>query len=218
MQLERQINGVPEKEKQLKTELGEAEEDLKLAKGAVSFYDTYLRLENQEIPKLENDMKVATAKVTEANKGVDQRIAAVSELKVELKSLENLRKPVQEIMRYTKEIDDLTREITGCESQLGESGRSLTGAEIRAKMDELNEQRSKLQREQKSLLSEKDKARTRIQGLKDQISQMKFRLGEGENKLNAKVTFTRDLEDARTQLRKAQEEIKVQLSMRETLI
>ena len=78
-------------------------------------------------------------------------------------------------------------------------------------MDSLNEQRTKLQREQKATLAEKEKARVRIQGLKDQISSMKFRLGEGENRVNAKKTFVRDLEDARTQLRRAQEDIQVTL-------
>jgi len=76
-------------------------------------------------------------------------------------------------------------------------------------MDSLNEQRTKLQREQKATLAEKEKARVRIQGLKDQISSMKFRLGEGENRVNAKKTFVRDLEEARTQLRRAQEDIQV---------
>ena len=76
-------------------------------------------------------------------------------------------------------------------------------------MDSLNEQRTKLQREQKATLADKEKARVRIQGLKDQISSMKFRLGEGENRVNAKKTFVRDLEEARTQLRRAQEDIQV---------
>jgi chromosome segregation ATPase len=145
-----------------------------------------------------------------------KRTAAVSKLKDELKSLESLKRPVQEIMRYTKEVDDLTREIARYEAQLGESGGTLSGAEIRTKMDSLNEQRTKLQREQKMLAAEKDKAKSRIQGLKEQITQMKFRLSEAENKVNAKTTFARDLEEARDQLRKAQEEIKVLLSLRGT--
>jgi hypothetical protein len=41
-------------------------------KAVTSYYDTYLRLENQEIPKLESDMKSATAKLADANKGIDQ--------------------------------------------------------------------------------------------------------------------------------------------------
>ena len=57
--------------------------------------------------------------------------------------------------------------------------------------------------------AEKEKARVRIQGLKDQISSMKFRLGEGENKINAKKGFVRDMEEARAQLQRAQEDIQV---------
>jgi seryl-tRNA synthetase len=133
----------------------------------------------------------------------------VGSIKVELKALEGLRRPVQDITRYNKEIEELSREITRCENQLGESGGSLSGAEIRAKMDSLNEQRTKLQREQKAMSAEKEKARVRIQGLKDQISSMKFRLGEGENKINAKKGFVRDMEEARAQLQRAQEDIQV---------
>lgn len=133
----------------------------------------------------------------------------VSEIKAELKALESLRRPIQDITRHTKEIDDLSREITRCENQLGESGGSLSGAEIRSRMDSLNEQRTKLQREQKAMVAEKEKARVRIQGLKDQISSMKYRLGEGENKVNAKKGFVGDMEEAKAQLRRAQEDIQV---------
>jgi chromosome segregation ATPase len=135
----------------------------------------------------------------------------VSKIKVELKALESLRRPIQDITRYTKETEDLSREITRCENQLGESGGSLSGAEIRAKMDSLNEQRTKLQREQKATVAEKEKSRVRIQGLKDQISSMKFRLGEGENKVNAKKNFVRDMEEAKAQLRRAHDDIQVPL-------
>ena len=76
-------------------------------------------------------------------------------------------------------------------------------------MDSLNEQRTKLQREQKAMVAEKEKARVRIQGLKDQISSMKYRLGEGENKINAKKGLVRDMEEARAQLQRAQEDIQV---------
>jgi len=126
-----------------------------------------------------------------------------------MKSLETLKRPVQDIMRTTKEIEDLLREISRCEQELGGSGGSLSGAEIREKMDKLNDFRAKLQREQKSVASEKEKARIRIQGLKDEISNLRFRLGEGENKVHTKKTFLRDLEDARAQLQKAQEDAKV---------
>lgn len=128
-----------------------------------------------------------------------------------MKSLETLKRSVQEIMRTTKEIEDLFREISRCEQELGGSGGSLSGAEIREKMDRLNDSRAKLQREQKSVSAEKEKARIRIQGLKDEISNLRFRLGEGENKVNAKKTFLRDLEDARAHLQKAQEDAKVLL-------
>lgn len=133
----------------------------------------------------------------------------VSEIKVEIKSLEALKRPVQDISRYTKEIDDLSREIARCENQLGESSKSLSGAEFRARMDSLNEQRAKLQRELKTLAADKEKSRLRIQGLKDQISSMQFQIGEGENKVNAKVTFLRDIEEAKAQSLKANEDIKV---------
>jgi chromosome segregation ATPase len=190
-------------------ELKENEKQVGFLKSAVPVYDTYIRLEQHEIPKLEDDMKTASAKLADAAKGIDQRTTAVGELKVQIKTLENLKRPVQDIARYTKEVEDLTREIGRLEAQLGESGGALSGAEIREKMDSLNEQRSKLSKESKAMAVEKEKARVRIQGLKDQLSNIRWRLGEGENKVNAKKTFQRDLEEAQTQLRKAQEDVKV---------
>jgi chromosome segregation ATPase len=79
-------------------------------------------------------------------------------------------------------------------------------------MDSLHEQRAKLQREQKAATAEKEKARVRIQGLKDSISSLKFRLGEGENKINAKKSFVRELDEAKKQLNTTQDDIQVQCS------
>jgi chromosome segregation ATPase len=121
--------------------------------------------------------------------------------------LEGLKRPVQDISRYTKEIEELKHEITRCENQLGDSGGSFSGADIRANMDSLNEQRAKLQRELKATSAEKEKARVRVQGFKDTISSLKFRVGEGENKINAKKAFVRDLDEAKEQLNAAQEDI-----------
>jgi DNA repair protein RAD50 len=194
----------------MKEDLKSAEEELVTAKSVTSFYDSYLRLETSEIPKLEKEIKSVTTKLSEANKGVDTRSSAVNEIRTEMKALESLKRPVQDISRFTKEVEELRREIARFENLLGEAGGSLSGAEIRTKMDSLNEQRAKLQREQKGLGSEKEKARLRIQGMKDQISSLRFKLGEGENKVNAKKTFLRDLEEAKSQLRKAHEDVKVQ--------
>ena len=137
----------------------------------------------------------------------------VSDIKIEVKSLEGLKRPIQDIMRTTKEIEDLSREITRCENQLGGSGGSLSGAEIREKIDSLNEQRAKLQREQRAIAVDKEKARIRIQGLKDEISNLRIRLGEGENKVNTKKNLLRDLEDTKLQLEKTNEDVKVYLSI-----
>jgi len=194
----------------MKEDLKSAEEELATAKSVTSFYDSYLRLETSEIPKLEKEIKSVTTKLSEANKGVDTRSTAVNEIRTEMKALESLKRPVQDISRFTKEVEELTREIARVENLLGEAGGSLSGAEIRAKMGFLNEQRAKLQREQKALISEKEKARLRIQGMKDQISSLRFKLSEGENKVNAKKNFLRDLEEAKNQLRKADEDVKVQ--------
>lgn len=122
-----------------------------------------------------------------------------------------MKRPVQDITRYTKEINDLTRDIKRYEIQLGEAGGSLSGAEIRAKMDSLNEQRVKLQRDQKSVTLEKEKMRVRIQGFKDQDQSMKIRVWEEENKLTSKNGLIRDIAEVKTQLQKVNDDIMVYL-------
>ena len=193
----------------MKEDLKGFEEDLAAAKAVTPAYDTYRRLQNSEIPRLEKEINSITVKLAEGNKGLDQRTRAVGELKAEMKSLEGLKRPVQDSTRYTKEIEDLSREIILCENSLGGSGGSLSGAEIRAKMDSLNEQRGKLQREQKAVTVEKEKSRIRIQGIKDQIASIRIRIGEGENKVNAKETIMKDLAEAKNRLRHANEDITV---------
>jgi predicted nucleic acid-binding Zn-ribbon protein len=76
-------------------------------------------------------------------------------------------------------------------------------------MTSLNEKRGKLQRELKMAGTEKEKGRQRIQGLKDSVSSLKFRVGEGENKVAAKKNFLRDIEEYKVSVAKSREEVKV---------
>ena len=193
----------------MEEEVKSAEQELLTAKARSPAYDSYRRLETQELPKLEKEIQSLTAKLSESNKGIDVRTATVNEIKSEIKSLESLKRPIQDISRFSKEIEELSQEIVRVENLLGDLGGAMSGAEIRAKMDGLNEQRGKLQRELKGVNNEKEKARLRIQGMKDQISSLRFKLGEGKNKINAKKTFQRDLGEAKAQLQKAHEDVKV---------
>lgn len=56
---------------------------------------------------------------------------------------------------------------------------------------------------------EKEKGRQRVQGLKDSLSGLKFRVSEGENKVAAKKNFLRDIEEYKASVAKAQEDVKV---------
>jgi len=57
--------------------------------------------------------------------------------------------------------------------------------------------------------TEKEKGRQRVQGLKDSLSALKFRVGEGENKVAAKKNFLRDIEEYKSSISEAREEVKV---------
>ena len=133
----------------------------------------------------------------------------MTEIQSEINALEALKRPVLDIVRMTKEIEELSREITLCENQLGDSGNALSGSEIRAKMEALSEQRIKLQREQKSLFAEREKSRLRIQGVKDNLSSIQLRITESENNINAKQNLMRDLDEVKAHLARVQEDTKV---------
>jgi len=66
------MRSAPEKETAHAEELKEAEDSLALAKAAMPSYDTYLRLDKSEIPKLEAERKTIQAKLTETTQYLDQ--------------------------------------------------------------------------------------------------------------------------------------------------
>ena len=70
--MEKQISAAPERVKNLQVTLTTNERDLQRIKALQTTYDTYIRLAEHEIPKLEAEMKSAEAKLAEANKGFDQ--------------------------------------------------------------------------------------------------------------------------------------------------
>jgi predicted nucleic acid-binding Zn-ribbon protein len=71
-EMEKQISAAPERVKHLQVTLTANERNLLQVKALQTTYDTYIRLAEHEIPKLEAEMKNAEAKLAEANKGFDQ--------------------------------------------------------------------------------------------------------------------------------------------------
>jgi chromosome segregation ATPase len=85
----------------------------------------------------------------------------------------------------------------------------MSGEEIRERMGRLNEERGRLGREIRVVAAEKEKARSRIQGLREGISGVRVRIGEGESKVVARRGVVRDIEDVKGQMEKARQDIEV---------
>jgi DNA repair protein RAD50 len=207
--MNKNIENVPQKKKELEEELEESESNLAIAKKHLPAYDTYTRLTSTEIPKLESEIKTLTSQLTVSKATLAKHTAAHDTLKTDLRGLENLRRPVGEIARLSKEIEESRREVSRAEAALGEGGRGMSGEEIREKMGRLNEERGRLGREVRVVAGEKEKARSRIQGLREAISGVRVRIGEGESKVVARRGVVRDIEDVKGQMEKARQDIEV---------
>lgn len=207
--MNKNIDNIPQRRKSLEKDLEENESNLAVAKKHSPAYDTYTRLTSTEIPKLESEIETLTAQLTVSKATLEKHTAAHDALKTDLRGLENLRRPVGEIARLSKEIEESRREVSRAEAALGEGGRGMSGEEIRERMGRLNEERGRLGREIRVVAAEKEKARSRIQGLREGISGVRVRIGEGESKVVARRGVVRDIEDVKGQMEKARQDIEV---------
>ena len=208
--MNKSISGIPQKQKELDEKLKEAESDLSIAKAHHQVYDTHMRLTQTEIPKLEAEISSLNTKLASAAATATKHADNLDTLKSELRALENLKRPVGEITRFTKEIEEVRREIARIEAGLVDAGgKGLSGEEIRAKMEGLDEERGRFAREVRGVTAEKERARVKIQGLKEGISGVKVRIGEGESRISARRGLMRDIEDVQGQIEKARDDMKV---------
>ncbi|CUS15180.1 unnamed protein product [Tuber aestivum] len=165
------------------------EEDLKHIKDAAPSFDSWKRLTEIELPKLEADLQKLNQTKELLLDEYNQREKKVAEKAHKKFEVESLRAPVAEIVKYTREISSYEKQVEDASRLLQELGGSRTIEEMQNEMQCLNDDAKVIKRRINVLIAEKETARHSITLLDGQVRDLRMKFGE----LNFKISKARDL-------------------------
>ena len=183
---------------QIREELSILEDDLRNAKDASSSYETWVRLSQEELPKILADQKRLISErenilreSEEHDKIVDDRVEARRES-------ESLAGPVKNISDYARDLAKYSGSVGELTAALKESGTSHTIDEIQEQMRILSgRSRDKMDSIEKLAL-EKERSQSQIINLELELSKANNNLSSAQHQLDKKADILKNIEDLKS--------------------
>lgn len=179
----------------MQSDLLEAEESLNEARDAAPSYESWLKLEDNDIPALRNETNALQVKRNEASSSVDLRDDLVKEKTEVVQDAESLVKSVQQISKLAAEISDFESQIEQLSALEGRPGASRTLDHIQQEIAQLGDQARDLRMTAHQSTNEKDIRRGQINILELDVRDATAQLKDASNKLERKSDFQKRVEE-----------------------
>ena len=196
--LRHQIANLPTQRQSLREEIVELEEKLQELKEAAPMHQTIITLKHQ-LPSLESEFDAMQTALKEAHGKVSERLRLVDALKQQVKDLESMSRLIQESNRYTKDIDDLQKDITQIETFLESHG--IPPEDLQVKLDDFQQALRTTRKDQSVAQQEKDKIWQRLSTLTDSVRKREGELNDAQHKVEAKGSTLSQIMDLKTATR-----------------
>ncbi|KAK4696379.1 DNA repair protein RAD50, partial [Lecanoromycetidae sp. Uapishka_2] len=188
-------------------DLIETEADLRKAKEAGPSYDTWLRLSNKEIPRLQDDVKRWAAEREKVIREIEEHDKIVSD-RIEARSdVEVLTNPVAKIAKYHQEIVDLAAKIEESNAKNKDVGDFRTIEDIRFELDALSSKSSNLRSNVDKMKVEKERSHAQVLNLQLDSSKAINELSDASHQLITKINLMKHIEELRTSNRQHRDKI-----------
>ncbi|PGH27317.1 hypothetical protein AJ80_01027 [Polytolypa hystricis UAMH7299] len=183
------------------------EEDLENARSASTYYGTWVRLSDTEIPALEKEESQLDGQREALLARIEDHDKIVSERTESKRDIESISKSVTTIAKYDGEISTLKAQIQELSAKQQESGGSRTLEDIQENISSVGEQIRDRQRVISRLNSEKEQSRTEISNLELQLRDMRSKLDNATYQLEKKASLLARIEEYRALNEKQRESI-----------
>ncbi|ODH50237.1 hypothetical protein GX48_03659 [Paracoccidioides brasiliensis] len=187
--------------------LRQLEEDLEAAQSASTFYGSWVRLSNTEIPALEKEEAKLESQREDLLSQIEDHDKIVSKRAELKKDVESLSKTVATISKYDSEIGILRSQIQELSTNQQDVMSSRTLEDIQVQLSEIGEKSRELQKVISKLSSEKDQSRTEITTLELKLRDVRSNLGNANHQLEKKANLIARVEEYRNLNAKQRESI-----------
>ncbi|KAF2839280.1 hypothetical protein M501DRAFT_1024242 [Patellaria atrata CBS 101060] len=179
-------------------ELESFQERLTKAREANPSYVTWLRLKEEDIPKLEKECRNDESRREDLLRKAEEHDQVVKEKEAAKREIEALSKTVQSILRYHTELHQLQTQIQELSKKRQDTGLSRGLEDIQNDSKKLNEQLRELKARTTQLLNERDRGRSQVHQLEAEVNQMRTKLSTAIFKLKEKSNFMSQMEELKS--------------------
>ena len=182
---------------QIREDLSVLEDDLRKTKDAGPSYDTWVRLSQQDLPKVlaeEKRLGLERENILRENNEHDQIVEDQLEAR---RDIESLAIPVRKISDYARDLTKYTGRVQELTAGHKDTGISSTPDEIREQMRVLNDKSRGKRNNIQNLVDEKDRVRSQISALELELDKARSKLNSAQHQLDKKADISKDIEDRR---------------------
>ncbi|KAI9682225.1 MAG: DNA repair protein rad50 [Caeruleum heppii] len=195
-------------------ELKEFEEDLGKAREVGPSYDSYQRLSKTEIPELEQESERLTARRDQLLVEMEQRDKLVEEKDAARTDAEILTKTVQNVARYSGEIENFQTQLEELSIRQKSAGLGRSLEEIQTELENQREKSRAAKNTVNRLTADRERSRGAINGLELDLRDIGAKVTEASHHLDKKRALAARVEELkqmnvkqREATRKADEDI-----------
>ncbi|KAK2738759.1 DNA repair protein rad50 [Myotisia sp. PD_48] len=183
------------------------EEQLENVRAASSYYDTWIRLTETDIPALEKEISQLESQYESLLTQMDGREKIMSQKMESRRDIESISKTVATITRYDSEIKTLKAQIQELSAKQEESGSSRTLEDIQDEIATIGEKTRQLKKVINKLSNDRDQSRATITKLELRLRDVRSELDNAKFQLEKKATLAARVEEYRNLNMKQREDI-----------
>jgi len=182
---------------EVKQELAEVEKDLQAARAVSSDFDTWERLMQKEIPKLQEEEKELSGKRERLLAQLEEQDGVVSEREAAKRDVEAMSKTVQTIAKYSNEIstyESQTQELVAKQKSAGLSrGLEIIQEDSKKVTEESRAVKTRLSK----TTGDRDRSEKHINAMELEWRDLKSKLSTARYQLKEKESFDKQIEEYR---------------------
>ena len=193
---------------QIREELSVLEDDLRNTKDAGPSYETWIRLSQEELPKILADQKRLGLEREDLLRENEEHDKIVEDRVEARRDSESLASPVKNIIDYVRDLAKYSGRLQVLTAELKDTGITHTIDEIREQMRVLGgKSRDKMDSIEKLGL-EKERIQSQIINLELELSKAKSNLSSAQHQLEKRADMLKNIEDLKVLNREFREQVK----------
>ena len=179
----------------LNKELRDLDADLDAVKGAGSSYDTWKRLFERELPKLQDELKRSEDQREAHLRQIEDHDKTVNDRDEERRDAETLTRPVANIVKYSLEITSFEDQIRELAVKQKDAGLSRTLEDVQEQLESNGAKSRALRSNIAKITADKERFRGQISTLELDLSRAKNNLTSANYQIEKRANISRQIED-----------------------